>query len=702
MNAATGAARGIVYVASQDDRYVEEAFLSADSVKRRFPDLSVTLFTDRPDHPLCGVGRFDEVRRIAGVSGIASDWAAGQLNRLRSLPLTPYERTLHLDTDTRIFTHELPGLFDLLDECDLAMVETAPDDSYSRRRFGKRMFNAGLALFRRGDAVWSWLRAWAESSERNFRLAGLDPLPTLPALAHVADPDVRRKLLCMDQISLVEILGPESNKFGLRLRTLDYSWNYRGSRLPENNRDRPRILHLPAFKARTRADILSVAHGRLHEGNAEGAERLYDYVARQEESRAAPRRRHWLPLPSSRAKSMFEAWSTPDLRRIDLHLRHRQPEMAFGLGEELVARSGRQPFVLAGEARAALQLGKPAEATALAEEAAAAAPKSAYVQRVLGEALLAAGRPVDAVVALRRAVADGAAESAFLLGQAWFELHDYRAAAAAFRRAQARDPRHVGARNNLMPALLGQGKARQALAQAERILADGRWDARALAFECIALAELGRHAEESALADLDRLVVTQELPVPAGYAWIDKFNAKLARALSRVSSLEPSPSRHATRAGWHSGNLADSGEPEIAALNSAILRAVEERIDSVAPNLHPFDAHAPQTYRMNAWTVIMEREGHQIPHIHAEGWLSGVYYVEVPPSVRADDPTRQGWLRLGPGEERWRRNGAPTAERMILPRPGLLVTFPSFVWHMTVPLAADGRRISYSFDIVPY
>ena len=92
--------RGIVYVATKNDRYVEEAFLSAESVKQRFPDLSITLFTDAPRHALCTTDRFDCVEMIEGVTGLASPWAEGQLNRLRCLPRTPYARTLHLDTDT--------------------------------------------------------------------------------------------------------------------------------------------------------------------------------------------------------------------------------------------------------------------------------------------------------------------------------------------------------------------------------------------------------------------------------------------------------------------------------------------------------------------------------------------------------------------------------------------------------------------------
>lgn len=270
--------RGIVYAASINDRFVEEAFLSAETVKQRYPTLPITLFTDRPQHVLCTMPCFDSVEPMAGVGGVRSPWAAGQLNRLRCLPRTPYDHTLHLDTDTQVLTEELPALFDLLDRMDVAMVETATDDSYSRVHFGKRMFNAGLILYRRNDKTRQWLETWAALSERNFQIAGLTPLPPVPALSHIAAEDIRRRLLFMDQISLVQMLSPDVNLTGLSVQTLDYSWNHRGSRLTENNRVPVKILHLPALKELTNADIQSLAFAWKQSGRTADAARLTDLI----------------------------------------------------------------------------------------------------------------------------------------------------------------------------------------------------------------------------------------------------------------------------------------------------------------------------------------------------------------------------------------------------------------------------------------
>jgi hypothetical protein len=273
------AERGIVYVATKKEHYIEEAFLSAESVKARCPDLSITLFTDFPTHPLCTMKVFDSIEPIVSVSGIASDWAEGKLDRLICLARTPYVRTLHLDTDTRILTDELPRLFELLDAIDVAMVETAIDDSFSRKHYGERMFNGGFVLYRRNEKTLRWLQEWAVESEHNFWLSEVVPLPSVPALAHVSDERVRRKLLGMDQISLVQMLSPAINKFNLELRILPHPWNHRGSRLPESNPTPIKILHSPALRQLTHADILAVEFQWRKKGHAEQANKLLAYIA---------------------------------------------------------------------------------------------------------------------------------------------------------------------------------------------------------------------------------------------------------------------------------------------------------------------------------------------------------------------------------------------------------------------------------------
>jgi hypothetical protein len=250
---------GILYVATREDRYVEEAFLSALSVKRLFPGLPITLFTDLAQNHLCLRGLFDTVHPIQNATSLMSETAEGKLNRVRCLTQTPYQRTLHLDTDTRVLTDKLPTLFAILERADVAMVETTLSDSYSRRLCGKPMFNSGVILYRWNNRVSEWLKEWAAISERNFRLAETAPPGIVATLSHITDENVRRTLLFMDQVSLIEILSPETNRFGLELEKLDDCWNYRRPFLHEEALGTVKIIHAPRNRVQNHTSDLKEA-----------------------------------------------------------------------------------------------------------------------------------------------------------------------------------------------------------------------------------------------------------------------------------------------------------------------------------------------------------------------------------------------------------------------------------------------------------
>jgi hypothetical protein len=218
---------GVLYVASMRDSYVEEAAVAARGVRERYPSLPIVLFTDRPEHRACVNGVFDRVEAIEPWPGRTTPWAEGQLNRIRSLPRTPFQRTLHLDTDTHLLSPDLPSLFARLDDGEVGMVETTEDDSYARYHLGRRMFNTGVILYRRTTSVERWLAEWAARSERNFRMVARVRLTPLPFLEHVADEGVRRRLLSNDQVSLTEMLSPDTNTLGVTLVPLEPTWNHR-------------------------------------------------------------------------------------------------------------------------------------------------------------------------------------------------------------------------------------------------------------------------------------------------------------------------------------------------------------------------------------------------------------------------------------------------------------------------------------------
>jgi len=63
-------------------------------------------------------------------------------------------------------------------------------------------------------------------------------------------------------------------------------------------------------------------------------------------------------------------------------------------------------------------------------------------------------------------------------------------------------------------------------------------------------------------------------------------------------------------------------------------------------------------------------------------------------------PARAGWLEFGrPGVQIPHR--VEPEIRAYQPHDGLLVLFPSYFYHHTIPFTGSGRRISMAFDVLP-
>jgi hypothetical protein len=281
---------GLLYAATCTPIYVELAFLSAESFRQRYPHAPIILFTDQPEHPLARLGMFNVVTTIATDSAIGASWSRGQFARIQALSLSPFERTLHVDCDTR-FVGDITPALTILDHADIAMVECVVDRSMSRRLYGKRMFNAGMCSYRLTPAVRMLFSEWAARSRLNFTTMGTpeqEKLVSYSKLSHLTDTE-RQQLLGFDQTTLVEIWSPEINACGVRGATLSYAYNCTFSPDPQNRSEMPRIVSHQSFKETTLSDLLLVAQRWRTAGKGVDARQIAEYVASQ-----------WVPAPPPR------------------------------------------------------------------------------------------------------------------------------------------------------------------------------------------------------------------------------------------------------------------------------------------------------------------------------------------------------------------------------------------------------------------
>lgn len=362
-------------------------------------------------------------------------------------------------------------------------------------------------------------------------------------------------------------------------------------------------------------------------------------------------------------------------------------------------------------------------------------PGDTGTQYNLGTALLELKKFADAAEVFRRVLSldAGHAGAAFNLGKALQQSGQVTDAVVAFGNAVSLRPDHVPSQVEWAACLAEIGNSEEARMILERVterkkgtpaswhdlgllrLKDGDWDGaitafdgalaidpwhvRSVAFKGIALHEAGQDAEAAQLNDLDGLIDVGPLATdfPA-----DQTGAALIDALTNHPSLVWERPNTTTLGGAQTGNLVEDENPAVSAFVAALTARIEAYVAACSTEAgHPFTARIPTEWRYSIWATILERDGHQAPHLHPGGWLSGVYYAEVPDPVLSDENTdHAGWIEFGApgyGVEAVR----PPRLRYIRPEPGNLVLFPSCFFHRTVPLADAGRRISIAFDLIP-
>lgn len=255
--------------------------------------------------------------------------------------------------------------------------------------------------------------------------------------------------------------------------------------------------------------------------------------------------------------------------------------------------------------------------------------------------------------------------------------------------AIAAEPDFAPAHNTLAHVLLRLGDPAGAAAAAEQAAQLMPEDQSGWALLGVAWRLLDDPREDW-LCGYDRLVIPIDLPL----------DAALGDALTARHFAQSHPADQSLRGGTQTrGNLFASGDPQI----THLARAIADRLDTVLAAL-PMDPSHPflgrNTARMRfagAWSVRLANAGFHISHIHPAGWLSSALYVSLPPSVRAE--TGEGALTFGVPDAALGLDLAP--RRVIHPREGQLVVFPSYLWHGTTPFADPAPRLTVAFDALP-
>jgi tetratricopeptide (TPR) repeat protein len=269
------------------------------------------------------------------------------------------------------------------------------------------------------------------------------------------------------------------------------------------------------------------------------------------------------------------------------------------------------------------------------------------------------------------------------------------------RAALALDVNCKAAFKRLAVQLLRQGDFYAVEQLTSDVIAAGICHSRVLAARTTALAAIGHYDEAKAMVGNDRYLHRTLIAPPTDGQNLAQLNSALADELIASKSM-----RH-DRFGTASLNTKRLDSPTAAdnplwyGLLEHVARLVEDWVNVLPCDDHPWLAARPEKAFLRSWCVITEADGHERWHMHPDGWLSGGYYPIVP-SGTGNDHEKAGNIAFGlpdglPGADAAARFG----ELSVQPEPGQLMLFPSHAYHRTYPHGQSASRICVAFDIIP-
>lgn len=406
------------------------------------------------------------------------------------------------------------------------------------------------------------------------------------------------------------------------------------------------------------------------------------------------------------------------ITRADIERRGRLPEATFVLARSLLAQArfeeAETAFREVVHARPEHQMaqsnlmevvwmrtGNVRAACAAIDEFLRAHPYNAGLRVAKARLLVSAQMAPVALAEIEAGLALSAGDVALLRAAAAVALEfDGSRALAYARRLLAAAPNDPAGRVALGGALLAVGRAADALKVATSLERATPPDGRVLAMKADALRLLG-DSRGRELLDYQRLVRAGLLEVPDGWTSLDGYLTDLVADIERLHTLSAHPIGNSLRQGSQVQLLPQTSPyASIRAFPQAIGGPIRRYLRALGTGSDPMRSRNTGRYRLSGmWSVRLRPHGFHVNHYHPAGWISSACYLRLPPSVAGH--AGEGWLKFG--EPAFPTKPALGPEYFVRPAPGLLVLFPAYMWHGTVPFSGSeaDSRLTIAFDVVP-
>ena len=145
--------------------------------------------------------------------------------------------------------------------------------------------------------------------------------------------------------------------------------------------------------------------------------------------------------------------------------------------------------------------------------------------------------------------------------------------------------------------------------------------------------------------------------------------------------------------GWHSQNF-DLKNEEVVFFFQSITPYIQKAMEDMGWDLSKNKIEIP-----NIWSIINKKGSSNAMHIHSNCYLSAAYYVKAPNDcgdIVFHDPRQSRLIRKPKLSKLNKLNGE---EVNVKPKEGLLVLFPSYLYHSVKESLSNSERIVISFNI---
>lgn len=204
------------------------------------------------------------------------------------------------------------------------------------------------------------------------------------------------------------------------------------------------------------------------------------------------------------------------------------------------------------------------------------------------------------------------------------------------------------------------------------------------------------------LNDYESLIRVFTLPIPNGYKTLSDFLQELSSVLRKLHSNSHNPLDQSVNGGTQTdGHLLYKKHPTLELYKSHLSLVIEEYFNYMPTDKkHPLSKRYSGKYTLaGSWSVKLEEHGFHNNHVHQMGWISGPTYLQIPDDICKNDPSKSGWIKFG--ETSLNLGDREKVAKVICPKAGDVVLFPSYVWHGTYPLKSKKSRITLTNDITP-